>query len=196
MKINTLLMAVCICFGVLHTRAQQATGLYLTHSNFATNTLSYQVNAANTTGKIKWDNFLNAGKIKIILNGKQQVLDKKNVYGFTDTKGRHYRFINNMAYQVLDTTGFYIYQHIERPAGKGYQAPIAKHYFSTGLADDVQPLTIANLKRLFPQNTTFRYWLDAGFKHDKELLAYDDFANMYKLKYVYIQSVESSVTTR
>lgn len=191
---KNIFIAVCICFSVLHTRAQQAVGLYLTHTDFAANTLSYQVNSTNSTGKIKYDYLFNARKIKVIHNGTQQVLDKQQVYGFADSKGRQYRFINNMAYQVLDTAGFYMYEHLERPSGKGYRVPVAKHYFSTSPAGNVQALTINNLHKSFSQNNNFRYWLDAGFKTDKELIAYDDFAKMYKLKYVYIRSGDNSVS--
>jgi len=191
---KNILIAVCICFGVLHARAQQAIGLYLTQNDFAANTLSYQVNTPGNTGKIKWNYLFNAGKIKVVHNDTKHLLDKKAVYGFADSKGRHYRFVNDIAYRVLDTAGFCMYEHLERPAGKGYQAPVVKHYFSTGTADAIQPLTIHNLKRAFPENTTFRYWLDAGFKSDKELLAYDSFEKMYKLKYIYLRSGENSVS--
>lgn len=189
MKMKSILIAAGIFFSVLHTRAQQAAGLYLTHNDFAANTLSYQVKAAGD--KIKWDYLFKAGKIKVVINGKEQVLDKQQVYGFADDKGRHYRFINNVAYHVLDTTGFYMYQHMERPAGKGYQAPVAKHYFSTGPGSNVQALTIHNLKKAFPGNAEFRYWLDAAFKSDKDLLTFDHFSKMYKLKYVYLRSGEN-----
>jgi len=191
---RNLLIAACICFGVLHARAQQAIGLYLTPNDFATNTLSYHVTAANSTGTIKHDYLFNAGKIKVVFNGTELILDKQQVYGFADDKGRHYRFVNNMAYRVLDSAGFYMYEHLERPAGKGYKALVTKHYFSTDLTGAVHSLTIGNLKKAFPQNAAFRYWLDAGFKHDKELAAYDAFSKMYKVKYVYVNSVENSVS--
>lgn len=194
MKMRNLLIAVCICFSTLQAQAQQAVGLYLTPNDFATNTLSYQVNTTDGTGKIKHDYLFNAGKIKVVHNGTQHVLNKQHVYGFADNKGRHYRFINNMAYRVLDTAGFYMYAHVERPAGKGYQPPVAKHYFSKDLVSTIHPLTISNLKKSFPENAEFRYWLDAGFRNDRELVAYDHFEKMYKLKYVYMRSAENSAS--
>jgi hypothetical protein len=54
----------------------------------------------------------------------------------------------------------------------------------------LQLLTIANLKKTFPENNTFRHSLDANFRSDKELIAYDGFWKGNKVKYLFQQSLK------
>ena len=75
----------------------------------------------------------------------------------------NYRTIGNDRYQIVDRNTVYIYTldvHVRKGA-------LEKNYFfSVGPGGDVQPLTILNLKKAFPNNHTFHDYLDMSFKHD------------------------------
>jgi hypothetical protein len=47
---------------------------------------------------------------------------------------------------------------------------------------------MANLKAAFPTNHKFHDELDANFKSDKELTAYDSFHKMYKVDHILMMS--------
>jgi hypothetical protein len=105
------------------------------------------------------------------------------------TKG-NYRIFHKSSYRVVDTAGFYLYYRyiqFEQIRGKGL-IKMDEYYFSKDSNSDIQPLTIENLKRVYPENHRFHYDIDAHFRSDRELMAYDPFTNMYKLKYLYMQS--------
>ena len=59
-----------------------------------------------------------------------------------------------------------------------------KYFFVTKTTDVLQELTIINLKKISPENHPFHDALDANFKEDKELNAYDSFHKMYKINWL------------
>jgi hypothetical protein len=65
-----------------------------------------------------------------------------------------------------------------------------KYFFTTASSNVLQDLTISNLKQAFPNNHSFHDALDANFKEDKELTAYDNFHKMYKIDRIYISTVK------
>lgn len=99
-----------------------------------------------------------------------------------------YRHIGHRAYQVLDTTGFYLYSYNKLVQGEKIARPTTVYYFSVKANDPVQELTLTNLEKAFRENTRFRYELEARFRSDKELIAYDNVLKTYKIEYLYIQS--------
>jgi len=118
-----------------------------------------------------------------------------------DSSGNHfvqkattgnYRIFHKSSYRIVDTAGFYLYYRYvqnEHTRGKGL-IKTDEYYFSTDSAADIQLLTIENLKRAYPENHRFHYDIDAHFRSDRELMAYDPFTKMYKLKYLYMQSLK------
>ena len=60
-----------------------------------------------------------------------------------------------------------------------------KYFFVTKSTDVLQELTIINLKKISPENHPFHDALDANFKEDKELYAYDSFHKMYKVNWIF-----------
>jgi len=76
------------------------------------------------------------------------------------------------------------------PGGKGiYRADL--YFFSTNADSPIIQLTIENLKSAYPSNTAFHYALDAYFNSDRQLMAYDEYTKMYKLKYLFLQTLVS-----
>ena len=49
---------------------------------------------------------------------------------------------------------------------------------------------ITKLKKAFPDNHAFHDALDVNFKEDKELINYDDFHKLYKVSWVYKNTVK------
>jgi len=189
--IRTAIAAISIVSFAQGTMAQTekgtGAGIYMTASDYAGKNISHQI-TCGSRDKIKYDYLFNAGRVKVIHDGKAEAFSKKELYGFRDCAGRDYRFINNSAYQLLDTAGFYIYSHTEIMQAKGYQPSVTRYYFSTVSTGPVQALTIDNLEKAFPGNKAFHYMLDMQFKTDRDLVAYDSFLHMYKIKYLFEQS--------
>jgi hypothetical protein len=103
-----------------------------------------------------------------------------------------YRVFHKSSYRIADTAGFYLYYRyvsFEQTPGKGLIKK-DEYYFSKDSTGDIQLLTIENLKRAYPENHRFHYDLDAHFRSDRELMSFDPFTKMYKLKYLYMQSLK------
>ena len=167
-------------------------GLYLTADDFRQQKLSYEIDCGNGNDKIKTNEFFGSSTGYVLSKGEKHEFKKKNVYGYRSCQNKNYRFYNGEAYLLVDTAGFYVYYQYrseEIVKGKGL---IKKdiYLFSKTAGADLKPLTIENLKNAFPVNNSFHYALDANFRSDKDLLAYDSFAKTYKVKYLFNQSVK------
>jgi hypothetical protein len=114
----------------------------------------------------------------------------KPVIASTDTKLFSVKDqATHTTYDVLDTIGFYIYRGQKLvPQVKGYPRYVPAYFFSTK-STGIQPLTIQNLKNAFPSVPAFHYALDAHFRSDEELMAWDHFQQVYKVKYLLKQSL-------
>ena len=99
------------------------------------------------------------------------------------------RVYGKSTYKVLDTRGFYLYSINKLVQGEKIARPQTVYYFSVTANSPLQELTLANLENAFAGNAKFRYSLEAQFRSDKELMAYDDLLKMYKIKYLYNQSL-------
>jgi hypothetical protein len=99
----------------------------------------------------------------------------------------HYRSFHALSYRILDSTEFFLYyryQQQEHIKGKELLKTDC-YYFSINALAPIEPLTIENLKAAFPDNNRFHYLLDEQFRRDTELMAYDPYSKMYKIKYLY-----------
>lgn len=92
----------------------------------------------------------------------------------------------NMGYSIInpgETIIVYKYVHAAHsPKETEKYAP--KYFFVAQPSDVLQDLTKENLKKAFPENHIFHDALDANFKEDKELTAYDKFHKMYKINWL------------
>jgi|SRR5450432_1387891 hypothetical protein len=103
---------------------------------------------------------------------------------------KNYRVYDNKSYQILDTAAFYLYDRYgneDKPKGEGLIKK-TEYYFSRDAASPIELLTKDNLKGTFRDNLPFHYAIDAEFRNDQELIAYDTYCRCYKLKYIYIRS--------
>lgn len=158
-------------------------GVYLSAEDFENAKLSH------TAHKISAYVPLRYSKVKVNTPGETLLLDKSEIFGFRDEKQRDYRFINNHAYLILDHKYFHVYsREVEVSKGKG-RIKETKYYFSTHAGADMLPLTIANLKKAFPEHKRFHDLLDLQFRHDPELVWYDQHAQQFKVKSIFEQSI-------
>jgi hypothetical protein len=170
-------------------------GLYLTPDDFLKNQLSYADDASQgTERRIKiHDGLFGSATVDLVYNGKKQVFSLAQVYGYRDAKGRNYRFFGKQAYRIEDTTGFYLYSCNKLVRGEKISRPTNLYYFSVSPGGDVQLLTRSNLENAYPQNTRFRYSIEAligPFGSDASLVAYDAVLKTFKIKYYYTQSLQ------
>jgi hypothetical protein len=192
MKISKIIFAL-ILFAISESglRAQvkkeTAAGLFVTASDFQQQKLTYQVDCNNPNDKIKANTFFGSSTGYVLCNGEKHIFNKKDVYGYRNCQNKSYRFYNGDAYQLMDTLYFYIYyKYAPAESPKGREMIKKDEYFFSVLPDGVlQALTIENLKNAFPDNHNFHYSIDANFKLDRDLMAYDKFQKCYKIKYLF-----------
>lgn len=166
--------------GLFSATAFAQNGVYMTAEDFAGKSLKYDDVNAHIPFRY--------GKVKVNDGNKTLLLDKSEVYGYRKDN-QDYRIIGNNAYKVLDAAHFPIYSRVvETSKGKG-RISETKYYFSAGAGSELQPLTIVNLKRAFPDNNKFHELLDLQFRNDQELVWYDDFSKVYKVKSIYTQAI-------
>jgi hypothetical protein len=175
------------------TGSLASVGLYKNEDDFNRHKLSYQFSCGSTQDAIKTNNFFASQKLIVKTNDKKIVLLKKDFFGYHSCNGKDYRFYKNEMLEIVDTTAFYLYKHtaLEPGAGgKGY-ATVTRYYFSKTGNSDVQLLTVANLEETFSANAKFRYALENYYaRNDKGLMDYDSYGKMYKVKYLYAESLK------
>jgi len=160
-------------------------GIFKTAQDFRDGNLSFRVNCDSSSGKIRLHNFFSGKYVSIIQNGKENKLSKDSIFGYRDCKGIDYRFYGNYdyEYQIMENKSVVIYAAIlQDPAytGKGIKM-VATYFFSKTLNSNILPLTVVNLKQVFPGDMRF------CSMSDKDLVVFDDTHKMYKINYLLTQ---------
>lgn len=189
---SLLATLVVVFFSQLLYAQQDYTGLYMTYNDFLQKKLSYPVECGSKNGKLRLNELFGSSKGFVIQNGEKHEFDKKRVYGYRTCANKNYRFYNNSSYEILDTAGFYIYYQYrleQKVKGKG-AIKTDEYFFSRHAGDPILALTADNLKKAFPGNHMFHHELDAQFRSDKDLMAYDSYAKNYKVKCLYNDSLK------
>lgn len=169
---------------------KDSTGIYKTAEDFSQRKLSYAINYKTEKHKVKDNLLFNNAEIKVEHDGEKYTLQKSEIYGFRNTRGEEFRFVDNKEYRILNPGEpllIYTYQHAAHSPKDAQNYP-KSYFFSTDAALAPQPLTKANLKAAFPDNHSFHNQLDAQFKQDSDLFAYDRFHKMYKLNWILLSS--------
>ncbi|HTS45595.1 MAG TPA: hypothetical protein VMH01_14450 [Puia sp.] len=127
-----------------------------------------------------------------IKNDNKYFFDAKIMSRNGDYRKKKYRVYNNEKYEIVESGSLFIYHRYESEELTRGKEMIKtdKYYFSKDVNSEIQPLTIENLKNAFPLNHKFHYAIDAEFRSDKELLAYDKYLKTYKIEYLYSQSLK------
>jgi hypothetical protein len=166
------------------TQSSKITGLYLTSRDYLDHKLSYADN------KIQVHNFWNSKYVTVTADGKKTMILKSNIFGYQDKDKKIYRFYQNEAFEIVDTTNFYLYTYEKLvPQGKGSK-PTKAYYFSTDAGSKVLLLTEQNIAKGFVKNPKFKYMVEAEFKSDADLNSYDSQLKEYEIKELYLQSIK------
>ena len=164
---------------------KDSSGIYKTAGDFKNRKLSYAINYRTEKHKINSYVLFNDDVIKVKHQGTAYTLKKSETYGYRNTKGVEFRFVDNKEYKILnpgEAVLLYVYQHpAHSPKEAGKNEPM--NYFTINAVDPPKNLTKANLKAAFPENHKLHDALDAQFRNDAELTDYDRFHRMYKLSW-------------
>jgi hypothetical protein len=183
--LKLMIIAPMMAFFILNVSAKsQSTGLYLTVHDYLSHKLSY-----TTVGndKLKIGGLFGSSTVVLTRDSKKQVFAKSEIFGYSKD-GQDYRFFNNVEYRILSAKGLLIYSRSTLvQQGKGPK-PTEQYYFSSGLSDQIQPLTIANIKGVYAKYPKFTYAVESLFKNDGDLAAYDSYNKQYKIAWLYSQN--------
>ena len=173
-------------FSLSVSAQKDSSGIYKTATDFKQGKLAYAINYKTEKHKIQDNLLFNASEIKVTHDGTSYTLKKSDTYGYRDVKGKDYRFVGDEAYRLLSKGEGVILYVYQSPAGstKGSIQYNPQYFFSVDAAVAPQALTKENLKAAFPGNHQFHDALDATFREDKELAAFDNFHKMYKINHI------------
>lgn len=181
-----MIAIIVMTFGLIQTSnaQKQSSGLYLTYADYLNHKLSY------TADKITIHEFIGMKNVTVISNGKKIIIPKSQLFGYHDSNNNDYRFNDDKAYQIIDTTGFYIYSYDKLvQQGKGPK-PTRIYFFSKKTDDTILPLTAENIAVAFPKNIKFKNMVELESKSNLNLYAYDAQLNEYKIKELYAESLK------
>jgi hypothetical protein len=120
-------------------------------------------------------------------DGKKQVFAKSEIFGYSKG-GVDFRFFNNEEYCIVSSKGILIYTRTILVQQTKGSKPTEQYYFSSGLSDPIQPLTITNIRRVYAKYPKFTYAVESMFKNDSDLAAYDGYNKQYKIAWLYSQN--------
>lgn len=162
----------------------EGSGLYRSAEDYVKGVLSYP------GARIRADIPFRHSVVKVAGNTVTKDFRKDQVYGYRDEQGQDYRFVGNKAYKIVDETHFPMYRRVELITKGKERTREPRYYFSTYAGGPLQALTIRGLKKAFPDNRRFHNLLDLQFRHDRELVAYDDFHQEYKVKTLFNNAIQ------
>lgn len=167
----------------------QTSGVYLTVADFESEKLTYGIDCRTEKHKIKLHEFLGRDYITVVHEKQSHDLKKKEIFGYRDCDGTIYRLGTDRHYQVINPTEKILIYRIEVPGSKN-QSAVITYYFSSSAATEIQDLTLANLKKAFPDNHKFHDSLDTEFGSNGDLASYDSFHKVYKINRLYSNSLD------
>jgi hypothetical protein len=166
-------------------KAQKDTcGVYLTAPDFINGKLSYPVYCDEYIPNMQ-EELLGRRHIVILPSGGTYQIDRTNIYAIRCCEGKIVRVYHADCYPIMNPgEQLLIYKVLQNPASKGETARI-KYYFSKDAASDIVELTLDNLKTAFPDKQDFLRILEAQFRSDEDLYAYDNYHKCFKLSRIY-----------
>tara|TARA_R110000868_G_scaffold386470_1_gene654770 strand:+ start:221 stop:781 length:561 start_codon:yes stop_codon:yes gene_type:complete len=165
---------------------KDSSGVYKTTQDFLQRKLSFAINCKTEKHKINTDLIFKGSEIKVKHEGINYRFKKNEIFGYRTCEGKEFRFVDDKEYSILNPGETLIIYMYKRPSGGGRNNVTyhPKYYFSYNSLASLQDLTKANIKALYPENHKLHNALDAQFKDDSELFAYDDFHKTYKLNWI------------
>lgn len=170
-------------------KTAKTSGVYLSAAEYKNNHLSYEGDCGSKTHKLELHDVLNKPYIDVTHESEKRRYFKSDLFGFRACDGRDYRFASNLAYQILETRGLYIYVREVKTHGKGFYTEL-KYYFSAGPDGPILALTRENLRKALLGNRKFLDSLDAAFAPRQNIAEYDNVHGMFRVNQAFIASRE------
>lgn len=186
--ISAAILCISFVFALNAIAQKDSSGIYKTAADFSAKKLSLAINCKTETHKIKINDIFSQDHITVVHDGKSYDFKKSDIYGYKLCNGETFRFSGNKDYQVMNPNETILLYKVEVMQAKATAPKVYSYYFSKDAASPLQDLTKANLKAAFPANHKFHDGLDADFKSDSELTAYDSFHKMYKVNHILMMS--------
>ena len=187
-KQSKFTLIIALFFLTMGAFAQKdSSGIYNTSADFKDGKLSYAINYKTEKHSINDEVLFNATEIKVKHMDTSYSLKKSETYGYRDTKGIDYRFVDNNSYKILSKGKGRMLYSVRTPAQEAAKGPVKYtmvYYFTKDITSPPQLLAKENLKAAYPDNHKFHDALDATFKDDKDLSEYDSFHKMYKVNHI------------
>jgi len=171
---------------VVTVKAQPAcSGVYLTANDFTVGKL-YYASACRSTSKESYYSLLANSHFFIIGPGwAWRRIDKENVFAIKSCEGQIVRIYQGNNYYLLNPgEPIPIYKAMINPVSKGCAIRV-KYCFSVDMVSEIRDLTIDNLKAAFRQKDRFAEKINAHFKDDSDLYAYNETNKCFELNEVF-----------
>ena len=160
-----------------------ASGVYLSQSDFENNKLTYASNATSETNKIHFNEFFEKPFITVKHNGQSEQIFKDDIFAYKN-KDNIVRTWNFVSYNFVEKGSIWVYyKDLNISQGKERRRE-RKYFYSTSGNGEIISLTINNLKKSFPDKHLFHDFLDAQFSRDSELSMYDSFEKKFKINHL------------
>jgi hypothetical protein len=169
--------------GVSGFAQNDSSGVYASAEDFTNQKLTLASDCKTEKHRIKLNDFAGKSYIEVIHQGEPHRFEKSEIFGYRQCDGNVFRFVSGKHYRLLNPTErVLLYKSEISPIGKNPGK--TTYYFSKDAASAALPLTLRNLKAGFPDNHAFHDALDAQFKTDEGLAAYDSYHKMYKINHL------------
>lgn len=180
---NFFILTIIVLLGNLVDAHSQQTGIYLTQEDFQKKQLSYKTDDSEAKTSIRFNELLDKPYINIKHNGEKIVLFKDDIFAY-QKKGRIVKSRDFESYNFIEKGAIWIYsKDVTTLLGKGIKRE-RKYYYSVSGDSKILPLTIFNLKKSFPGRHDFHNFLDAQFRHDADLIAYNKLERKFKVNHL------------
>jgi hypothetical protein len=178
------LTGIIVLLGSQITFAQNTSGIFLSAADFKADKLALVIDCKTEKHRIKHNDFLNKSFIEVKHNDSTYKYDKAAIFGFKECEGKSYRFVGNEHYPIINPNeSILLYKVVTQPLAKSPGKTV--YYFSKDASSPVQPLTMKNLKAIFPDNHIFHDALDAQIQSEEKLADYDSYHKMFKINHIY-----------
>jgi hypothetical protein len=177
----SLLIGCLFALSAPSAKAQtNCSGVYLTPKDFLAGNLCSATTGRNKTTSTG-DDLLSARHLFVNQAGMVREVARRDIYAIKCCDGNIVRIFHNDTYTLLNPGGkILLYKVVVYPFSKGDVLRV-KYFFSRDAGSDVQDLTLDNVREAFRDNAAFGKAVEAAFRSDRELYAYDKVQKCYML---------------
>ncbi|HEX9514424.1 MAG TPA: hypothetical protein VF939_28220 [Puia sp.] len=179
-------VALIGCFFTVSTAIAQieCSGVYLTANDFVAGKL-LPATDGRPRSRTAEEQIMNCKYVFVNQGGHHHIMNVRDVYALRSCEGKIVRMYNDGYYTLLNPgENILLYVVVCNPVSKG-NVLRRKYYFSKDAGSEIEDLTLDNLKAAFRDNQAFHQAVEAQFRADKDLYAYDNAYKCYRLNRIY-----------